>query len=367
MNTAITACGKCVPSHVLHNRRLEGLLETTHQWILERTGIVERRVAGPGEDNLDMALASCRQALQRAGLRGEDIDLIVLASATTDRLVPAMACTLQKELGASGPALDLNAGCSGFLYALAVADRFIGGGLAERALVVGAETLTRIVDWRDRSTCVLFGDGAGAAVLSRCGEGEGILQMVLGAEGKGDEYICAEGGGARMMASLKGGLQEEAFRHAEALPFLREGWDGRYPFVRMQGRMVFRFAVETICATLRDLCERASVEPGDLDLVVPHQANRRIVEAAAERMGLPQERFFLNIDRYANTSSASIPIALEEAVSLGAIRSGDLVALVGFGAGLTWGGALMRWSRGGADTESGDGPSERGEHLWRTA
>jgi 3-oxoacyl-[acyl-carrier-protein] synthase-3 len=355
MNTAITACGKAVPSHVLPNSGLEGMLDTTHRWIVERTGIEERRVAGPGEDNLSLALEACRGALEEAGMEGGDIGLIVVASATTDRLVPAMACTLQKELGAFGPALDINAGCSGFLYALAVADRFMRGGMAESSLVVGTETLTRIVDWRDRSTCVLFGDGAGAAVLSPCREDEGILQLVLGAEGQGDEYICAGGGGARMMASLKGGLDGAEEGDAERLPFLRGDWDCEYPFVRMQGRKVFRFAVETICGTLRGLCEKASIEPRDLDLVVPHQANHRIVEAAAERLGIPLRRFFLNINRYANTSSASIPIALQEAVSEGAVRGGDLVALVGFGAGLTWGGALLRWPGG----ETGKGTIER--------
>ncbi len=355
MSAAIVSLGRGIPRHILHNRQLEELLDTTHLWIKERTGIAERRVAGPDEDNLSLSLEACRQALRRAGMKGGDIGLIVVASATPDRLVPAMACTIQGELGARGPALDLNAGCSGFLYALAVAKGFLAEGLAERALVVGTETLTRIVDWRDRATCVLFGDGAAAALLAGCPEGEGILRVVLGAEGRGDGLIHAAGGGARMMASLRGGLAKEAGAFAEAIPFLGMECDGIYPFVRMQGRKVFRFAVETMCATLRELCAAESLSPREVDLVVPHQANSRIVEAAAERMGLPLQRFYLNIERYGNTSSASIPLALEEAARRNALREGDLVALLGFGAGLTWGGALLRWADGcdGGDPEEG--------------
>ncbi len=351
-SAAITACGKGLPRHVLHNRELKGFLETSHEWIVARTGISERRVAGPDEDNLSLSLDACRAALQRAGRAAADVDLVVVATTTADRMVPSLACSLQGALGSRGPALDVNAGCSGFLYAMAVAGGFFGEGLARRALLVGTETLTRIVDWRDRSTCVLFGDGAGAALFEPCPPGEGLLGVRLGAAGESDYCIKAEGGGSRMMAALRGGLDGRAAGLAGSLPFLEGGWGGLYPFVTMEGGEVFRFAVGKVCETVRGLCEGAGIGPEGLDLIVPHQANTRIVEAAARRLGLDPERFFLNIGKYANTSAASIPIALEEATASGALKGGDLVALVGFGAGLTWGGALLRWPN------PGSGPDE---------
>lgn len=356
---SIVACGKGLPRRALHNRELEGFLDTSHEWIVTRTGITERRVAGPDEDNLSLSLAACRAALERAGCVASDIDLLVVATTTADRMVPALACSLQGALGARGPALDVNAGCSGFLYAMAVANGFIGQGLAGRALLVGTETLTRIVDWRERSTCVLFGDGAGAAMFEPRGRGEGLISLRLGAQGSSDYCIKADGGGSRMMASLSGGLDGAAGRLSGTLPFLSGGWKDIYPFVCMEGSEVFRFAVGKICETLNDLCSGAGIDMEGIGLIVPHQANSRIVEAAARRLGLPQERFFMNIDRYANTSAASIPIALEEAEAAGALRGGDLVALVGFGAGLTWGGALLRWP----EPRPGPEPAPGHRHL----
>jgi 3-oxoacyl-[acyl-carrier-protein] synthase-3 len=366
-NAAITACGKGLPRHILHNHELEGFLDTTHEWIVSRTGISERRVAGSDEDNLSLSLTACNAALGNAGYTASDIDLVVVATTTIDRMVPSLACSLQGALGATGPALDVNAGCSGFLYALTVANAFMRDGLGSRALVVGTETLTRIVDWRERSTCVLFGDGAGAAVLEPRGSDEGFISICLGAQGASDYCIKADGGGSRMMASLGGGLDGQAGSLYGSLPFLGGGWKDIYPFVTMEGSEVFRFAVSKICDTVLRLCADAGIERDRISLIVPHQANSRIVEAAARRLGLPLERFFLNIDRYANTSAASIPIALEEAMAEGAVKGGDLVALVGFGAGLTWGGALLRWpclaaggERGNITTDDRVSSEERG-------
>lgn len=345
---AIKGCGKGIPRYSLHNRDLEEFLDTSHDWIVSRTGIEERRVAAPDEDNVSLSLLACGQALERAGVEGRDVDLIVVATATPDRMVPSLACTLQRELGSRGPALDINAGCSGFIYALAIAFHLMRGGIATRALVVGTETLTRIVDWRDRSTCVIFGDGAGAALLAPCPEGEGIIAASLDALGEGDGLIRAEGGGARMMASLAGGLVPGNHLLPSPLPHLHRTWNGIDPFLRMDGKEVFKFAVNKLCATVKELCSAAGVGTEEVSLIIPHQANLRILAAAAERLGVPKESFFTNIQRYGNTSAASIPIALEEALRAGMIREGDLVILAGFGAGMTWGGALLRWQDGQA-------------------
>lgn len=349
----MTSCGSCLPEHVLHNRDLEGFLDTSHEWIFSRTGIAERRIAGPGEDNLALSLEASRRALRRAGCEGEDIDLVVVATTTADRMVPSLACSLQRKLGARGPAFDLNAACSGFVYAMAVASRFLESGEASRALVVGTETLSRILDWKDRSTCVLFGDGAGAAILEPCPSGEGIVSICLGSDGRGDRLIRAEGGGSRMMASLRGNLNgsDEALR--KRLPFLSRVGEVD-PFLRMDGGEVFKFAVRKMVDVTCYLCRRASVDPCGVDLIIPHQANLRIIEAAAQRLGVSLERFHLNLERCANTSAASIPLALEDALRLGRISRGDLVLLVAFGAGLTWAGALIRWTEDEGGKEEGN-------------
>ncbi len=351
--TAIVSCGKGLPRHALHNHDIEGFLDTTHDWILSRTGISERRVAGGDEDNLSLSIDASRSALEAGGFQASDIDLVVVASTTVDRLAPSMACSLQGALGATGPAFDLNAGCSGFIYSLTVTNGLMRDGLGSRALVVGTETLTRVADWQDRSTCVLFGDGAGAAVVDFCGPDEGMLAFELGAYGEGDKYLKADGGGARMMASLAGNLNGQAAGLTRSLPFLAGGWEKIDPYIRMDGKEVFRFAVSKMSETLIRLCDNAGITPEEIDVIVPHQANMRIVEAASRRIGLPQERFFMNMEKYANTSAASIPIALEEAMAAGAVKGGDLVALVGFGAGLTWAGTLIRWPKVKAEARPG--------------
>lgn len=340
----IASCGSCLPEQALHNRELESFLDTSHEWIFSRTGIAERRIAGPGEDNLTLSLEASRCALVRAGCRGEDVGLLVVATTTADRMVPSLACSLQKELGARGPAFDLNAACSGFIYALAVASLFVESGAVEKALVVGTETLSRILDWTDRSTCVLFGDGSGAAVLEPCTAGEGLLSLCLGASGEGDRLIRAEGGGARMMASLRGNLDGSVAALRERLNFLSGSGHEEDPFLRMDGGEVFKFAVRKLEEVVRLLCREAGVGLDEVALIVPHQANLRIIEAAARRLELPLERFHLNLESCANTSAASVPLALEEAVRLGKVSRGDLVLLAAFGAGLTWAGALIRWT-----------------------
>ncbi len=354
-NITVASCGSCLPKQVLSNRELERFLETTHEWIHSRTGINERRVAGAQEDNLYLSLEASREAMRRINCRGEDIDLTIVATTTGDRMVPALACSVQKELGARGPAFDINAACSGFTYAMVIALHLMRGGMSTRALIVGTETLTRIIDWTDRSTCVLFGDGAGAVILEPCDQGKGIISYSLGAWGEGDRLIFAEGGGSRMMASLGGNLNggEECLN--EYLPFLERDWNACNPFLQMDGREVYKFAVRKLCETIKDLCRQAKVELEEVGLIIPHQANIRIIQAAADRLGVPLERFHLNLDRFANTSAASIPIALEEAVRWGRISPGDLVILVGFGAGLTWGGVLIHWERG---------EGNRGKEMW---
>jgi 3-oxoacyl-[acyl-carrier-protein] synthase-3 len=319
-------------------------LDATHEWIFSRTGIAERRVAGPEEDNISLSLGASREAIERAACRGEDVDLVIVATTTSDRMVPALACSVQKELGASGPAFDINAACCGFIYALAVAFHLMRGQMAKKALVIGTETLTRILDWTDRSTCVLFGDGAGAVLLEPCDTSKGILSVCMGACGDGDQLIHAAGGGARMMASLAGGLDGREDILRPFLPFLGHDWNAFYPFLQMDGKEVYKFAVRKLSETVENLCAEAGVDLDDIGLIVPHQANYRIIEAAASRLGLPLDRFYLNMDRFANTSAASVPIALEEALRSRRISKGDLVILVGFGAGLTWGGVLIRWT-----------------------
>lgn len=353
--TAIVSCGKGLPRHTLHNRDLEGFLDTNHEWIESRTGIAERRVAGSDEDNLSLSIEACRAALEAGGYQASDIDLVVVASTTIDRLAPSIACSLQGALGATGPAFDLNAGCSGFIYSLTVVNGLMRDGLGSRALVVGTEMLTRVADWRDRSTCVLFGDGAGAAVVEFCRPDEGMLTFELGACGEGDKFLKADGGGSRMMASLAGNLNGQAAGLSGSLPFLAGGWQEIDPYIRMDGKEVFRFAVSKMSETLSRLCDNAGITPDQIDVIVPHQANMRIVEAASRRIGLPLDRFFMNMERYANTSAASIPIALEEAMAAGVVKGGDLVALVGFGAGLTWAGTLIRWPKVKAETRHGRG------------
>jgi 3-oxoacyl-[acyl-carrier-protein] synthase-3 len=323
----VVGWGKYVPRRVLTNDDLSRMVDTSDEWIRTRTGIRERHLAEDGETTSSMAVQAGQQALEVAGLSPTQLDLIVVATVTPDYLFPATACLVQDTLGATGAvAFDLSAGCSGFVYGLSVAAHLLSAGVYQTALVIGAETLSRITDWTDRDTCVLFGDGAGAVVL-QAGESEGgVLATVLGADGSGGDLLRVPAGGSRMPASHRTVAE-------------------RLHFIQMKGREVFRFAVQAIPAATREVLEEAGLSLADVDLLIPHQANQRIIKAAARALGVPPEGVYSNLERYGNTSAASIPIALSEAAEGGRIQPGDLVVCVGFGAGLTWGAAAIRWTR----------------------
>lgn len=315
-----------VPEKVLTNFDLEKMVDTSDAWIRERTGIRERRIAAPEESTSDLATRAAKEALAAANLSPEEIDLIIVATASPDMLFPATACLVQANLGASrAAAFDLEAGCSGFIYGLAVGAQFIATGSCRHVLVIGAETLSRLTNWEDRSTCVLFGDGAGAAVLSPVSPPRGILSFYLRSDGSGGELLKLPAGAARLPAS-------------------RETVESRLHFIAMNGREVFKFAVRAMEEAALEALNRAGVSSQEIDCFVPHQANIRIIDATAKRLGLPPEKVVVNIDRYGNTSAASIPIALYEAVAQGKIKPGEsTVLMVAFGAGLTWGSVLMRY------------------------
>lgn len=321
----ILGIGTYVPERVLTNKELESMVNTSDQWIVERSGIRERRIADPGQATSDLALEAAKKAIQDAGIGPEEVDLIIVATNTPDTLFPAVGCIVQDRLGACrAGAFDLLCGCTGFIYSLSVGAQFINSGMYRRVLVIGAETLSRIVDWKDRNTCVLFGDGAGAVVLGPVPEGYGIMHTKLGADGSGGPFLCVPAGGSKLPAS-------------------RETVENRMHFVRMNGREVFKFAVRTCGDGSLEALEEAGLSVGDVDFLIPHQANIRIIEAAAKRLDLPMDRVLVNVDRYGNTSTASIPLALEEAVGQGRIKDGDNIVMTGFGAGLTWAVAVLRW------------------------
>ena len=318
MPTSIKSVGTAVPSAVLTNADLEKIVETSDTWIRERTGIVERRMAAAGEGASDLGVKAATDALARAGLRPEDTDLVVLATSTPDSVFPSCAALVQQRLGAHGPAFDVQAACSGFLYGLSVADQFVSGGEARQAVVIGTETLTKIVNFKDRGTCVVFGDGAGAVVLGPSANGAGIKACVLGSDGSGGDLIYVAPG--------------------------EPGPEGpSRPEIRMDGRKVFRFATEILAQATLQALDQAGVALSDVRLIVPHQANARIIEAAGKRLGVAPEVMMNNIAQYGNTSTASIPLALKDALDQGRVHPGDHLVLVGFGAGLTWGACVVQW------------------------
>lgn len=322
----ILGVGSFAPERVLSNQHLEEIVETSDDWIVTRTGIRQRRIASPGETTADLATAASRAALRDAAVDPAEIDLVIVATVTGDQPFPAVSNLVQHRVGATrAAAFDLAAGCSGFIYALATGAQFIQTGLYRHVLVVGAESLSRITNWQDRATCVLFGDGAGAAVLGRVGEGEGFLSFDLG----------SDGGGADMLSVVPGG-----FGHP-----LTTGSDAQQVnSIRMAGGEVFKFAVKVIEESTMRALDRAGLTVADIDLVVPHQANNRIIEAAAKRLGVDVGKMYSNVERYGNTSAASIPIALDEARAEGKVRPGDTLALVGFGAGLSWASCIVKWT-----------------------
>jgi 3-oxoacyl-[acyl-carrier-protein] synthase-3 len=321
----ILGTGSFVPERILTNQDLEQMVDTSDEWIRSRTGICQRRIAEPGTSTSVLGVKAGQKALEAAGIRPEEIDLIICATVTPDMLFPATACLIQAELGAtSAAAFDLEAGCTGFTYALATGAQFVASGLYRYVLVIGAETLSTILDWEDRNTCVLFGDGAGAAVLGPVAEGYGILGIDLGSRGSDAGLLTIPAGG-----SLK--------------PATEETVRDKLHFVRMDGSEVFKFAVRIMGESVIKALGAAGLERGDIDFLVPHQANLRIVEASLKRLKLPIEKVMLNLDKYGNTSSASVPIALDEAVLEGRIKEDQVVVLVAFGAGLTWGSVVLRW------------------------
>jgi 3-oxoacyl-[acyl-carrier-protein] synthase-3 len=325
-SVVVAGTGFEVPPRVLTNADLEKMVDTSDQWITERTGMKERHIADPDVAASDLALGASRKALAEAGLQPADIDLIVVGTVTGDMPFPSTACVLQHKLGAAGAAVfDVSAGCTGSIYALSVANQYLRSGRYRNALVVGVEVLTRITDWTDRSTCVLFGDAAGAVVLKRVEEdGKGILADYLAADGSRGPDLYMPGGGS-------------------AIPATHESVDARQHYLRMKGNAIFKVAVRSMADATRRVCDAAGVKVEDLKLLIPHQANLRIIEAAGKLLGLPDEKVFVNIQKYGNTSSATTLIALDEARSAGLIQPGDLVAMVAFGAGLTWGGILFRF------------------------
>jgi 3-oxoacyl-[acyl-carrier-protein] synthase-3 len=323
----ICGIGAYVPDRVLTNADLEKLVETSDEWIVTRTGISERRIVGEGQATSDMAVEAARRALDNSGLSAADLDLVIVATITPDMPFPAVSSLVQDRIGATrAAAFDLGAGCSGFIYGLATATQFIQTGLYENVLVIGADALSTMVNWRDRSTCVLFGDGAGAAVLGPVEPGQGLLAFDLGSDGSGAELLCVEAGGSRLPATAETVAQ---FQHT----------------IRMNGSEVFKFAVRAIEeSTLRAL-DVAGLTTADIDCFIAHQANIRILDAAAKRLELPPERVFNNVHRYGNTSAASVPIAMVEALAEDRFRTGDTLALVGFGAGLSWASTIATWTR----------------------
>ncbi len=321
---AITGWGMAVPERVLTNADLEKMVETSDDWIVSRTGIRERRVVGPNDSTTSLGAAAARQALDRAGLTADQIDLIVVATCTPDQFLVSEACLIQAEIGGNAGALDVGAACSGFVYALSQGSVYVQAGQAQRVLVIGVDTLTRFVDWTDRSTCVLFGYGAGAVVLEASDEPLGLLSTVLGADGQGHKHLYIPGWGALVPES------------AELFPEYR-------PYLQMNGKEVFRFAVRVMGDAAAEAVKRAGLTFSDIDLLIPHQANSRIIEAAAARLDLPRENVVVNIDRYGNTSAASIPIALVEAEAAGRINQGDNMVFVAFGGGLAWAAGVVRW------------------------
>ena len=325
IHTRIIGTGAYAPKKVLTNHDLEKMVETSDEWITERTGIKERRVCERSEATSDLASEAAHRALKAAGIAAADLDLIICATLTPDSAMPSLACVVQSKLHAKkAAAFDVYAACSGFLYGLSIADAFIRSGMHQTILVIGAEALSRFTDWEDRTTCVLFGDGAGAAVVQRHAGKRGILSTHLHSDGAFGELLHIPGGGS-------------------AHPATHDTVDRRQHYIKMKGNETFKVAVRALEDVVQEALDHNKVKPEEIDLLVPHQANLRIIQAMAKRLGMPMEKVVLTIHKYGNTSAASIPMALDEAVRDGRIRENDLILLEAFGGGLTWASALIRW------------------------
>lgn len=324
-HAGIIGIGSYVPEKVITNGDLEKIIDTSDTWIVERTGIRERRVVAAGQATSDLATIAAERALADAGVSAEELDLIIVATVTPDMVFPSVACLVQNNLKAvNAAAFDLTAVCSGFMYALVTGSTFIQTGMYKKILIIGAEALSTITDWTDRNTAILFGDGAGAAVLAEVPEGFGVLGVHLGAEGAGGDLLKMPAGGSRLPATAETVAQ-------------------RLHYTRMDGNEVFKFAVKVMGEAVKHALEMANLTTADIDYLVPHQANIRIIQSAAKRVGMPMDKVVVNVDKYGNTSAASIPIALDEAVKGGKIKKGDTIAMVGFGGGLTWAASIVKW------------------------
>jgi 3-oxoacyl-[acyl-carrier-protein] synthase-3 len=324
-SSSIISTGAYLPSRVLTNKDLEQMVDTTDEWIMSRTGIRERRIAADDEFTSDMGARAAQQALELGGIDPLSIDLIIVATCTADMTFPSTACLIQNKIGATrAAAFDVQAACSGFLYALVTADQFIASGMYKTILVVGAEKLSSVVNWKDRNTCVLFGDGAGAVVLQHREGSRGLLAFDLGADGSQSGILSIPAGGCR-------------------LPITPEVIDQRLQFLQMSGKEVFKQAVTAMNRSAEDCLQKAGAKPAQVRWFIPHQANFRIVDAVAQRMSVGLQHFVMNLDRYGNTSSACMPIALHETNMAGKLDQGDLVLMVSFGGGLTWGSVVLEW------------------------
>jgi 3-oxoacyl-[acyl-carrier-protein] synthase-3 len=322
---AFAAVGAYLPERILTNADLEKMVDTTDEWITTRTGIQQRRIACDGEHTSDMAAKAARLAMERAGVTGEDIDLIIVATITPDMMFPSTACLVQQKIGARrAAAFDIEAACSGFIYALEIAQQFIASHTYNTVLVIGAEKLSSIIDWKDRNTCVLFGDGAGAAILQARGNTHGLLTACMGADGSKGELLSMPAGGSRQPATV-------------------DSVNARLHYLRMDGKETFKSAVNAMYQASQEVLRRCELDISQIKLIIPHQANRRIIDAVADRLGARADQVFVNLHKFGNTSAASVAIALDEAVQAGLVQRGDLVLLVVFGAGLTWGAAVIQW------------------------
>ncbi len=322
---SISGVGSYVPARILTNADLEKLVDTSDEWITSRTGIKERRLAAKNEFTSDLAANAALRALQKAGVTAEQLDLIIVATITPDMPFPSTACLVQRKIGAHrAAAFDLEAACSGFIYALEIAQQFIMSRTYDTVLVIGAEKLSSIVDWKDRNTCVLFGDGAGAAVLQNRPNTHGLLTAVMGADGRKADLLFMAGGGSRC-------------------PATNESVAARLHYLRMEGKETFKSAIQAMQTAATEALRRCEIDISRIKCIIPHQANRRILDAVVERLGAKPEQLFVNLHKYGNTSAASVAIALDEAVSSGCVQRGDLILMVVFGGGLTWGAAVIEW------------------------
>ena len=322
---SITGIGSYLPRKILTNYDLEKMIDTTNDWIIQRTGIKERRITENGVTTSDLATKASLKAMKDAKVSPKDLDMIITSTITPDHFFPSTSCYIQQKIGATrASAFDILAACAGFIYAISIGQSFVSSGAAKTVLVVGAECLSKITDYKDRTTCVLFGDGAGAVILQKSEKKHQILYTNLAADGSQADVLIMPGGGARNPASL-------------------ESVQKRMHYIQFKGKEVFKLAINKITKLIIETAKKNNLKPKDIDLIIPHQSNLRIIEATMQKLGLPMEKAFVNIDKYGNTSSASIPIAIDEARKAGRLRKGNIVMLVAFGGGLTWGSSLIRW------------------------